>query len=229
MGEMRNSGTPDRTGCFFLLPKHIPCWCSSPHFLWGCLRGPQITLVDDRECPVGRDGQGDASLTPPTPVDLELEWVLGKMPQKVWGWGGMCFLWPSRRTGFPLPVFVTCAQPSQVLLFGHSSVTGVLPPEGAPCAAASGPAPGSERAPGSRTRSKAACCGQQALPHQQGPPGTWPSALFPVLHPGPPLHWGVLGFGNEGAGECDILNSLLFLLPTFCMRLLVLQGVASPL
>ncbi|XP_050018574.1 phosphoribosylformylglycinamidine synthase [Alexandromys fortis] len=42
----------------------------------------RITLVDDRECPVGKDGQGDASLTPPTPVDLELDWVLGKMPQK---------------------------------------------------------------------------------------------------------------------------------------------------
>ncbi|XP_027282873.1 phosphoribosylformylglycinamidine synthase [Cricetulus griseus] len=43
----------------------------------------RITLVDDRECPVGKSGQGDASLTPPpTPVDLELDWVLGKMPQK---------------------------------------------------------------------------------------------------------------------------------------------------
>ncbi|XP_057632351.1 phosphoribosylformylglycinamidine synthase isoform X1 [Chionomys nivalis] len=42
----------------------------------------RITLVDDRECPVGKNGQGDASLTPPTPVDLELDWVLGKMPQK---------------------------------------------------------------------------------------------------------------------------------------------------
>lgn len=48
--------------------------------------------MDDRGCPVGKDGQGDASLTPPTPVDLELDWVLGKMPQKVWGrGGGMCF------------------------------------------------------------------------------------------------------------------------------------------
>ncbi|XP_006151807.1 phosphoribosylformylglycinamidine synthase [Tupaia chinensis] len=43
----------------------------------------RIVLVDDRECPVGRNGQGDAPLTPPpTPVDLELDWVLGKMPQK---------------------------------------------------------------------------------------------------------------------------------------------------
>ncbi|KAL4687474.1 hypothetical protein H8959_019602 [Pygathrix nigripes] len=43
----------------------------------------RIVLVDDRECPVGRNGQGDAPPTPPpTPVDLELEWVLGKMPRK---------------------------------------------------------------------------------------------------------------------------------------------------
>lgn len=40
-------------------------------------------LVDDRECLVGKSGQGDAPLTPPTPVDLDLDWVLGKMPQKV--------------------------------------------------------------------------------------------------------------------------------------------------
>ncbi|XP_055450276.1 phosphoribosylformylglycinamidine synthase [Psammomys obesus] len=43
----------------------------------------RIMLVDDRECPVGKSGQGDAPLTPPpTPVDLDLDWVLGKMPQK---------------------------------------------------------------------------------------------------------------------------------------------------
>lgn len=43
----------------------------------------RIVLVDDRECAVGRNGQGDGPLTPPpTPVDLELEWVLGKMPRK---------------------------------------------------------------------------------------------------------------------------------------------------
>uniref|UniRef100_A0A2K5P2Y6 Phosphoribosylformylglycinamidine synthase n=1 Tax=Cercocebus atys TaxID=9531 RepID=A0A2K5P2Y6_CERAT len=43
----------------------------------------RIVLVDDRECPVRRNGQGDAPPTPPpTPVDLELEWVLGKMPRK---------------------------------------------------------------------------------------------------------------------------------------------------
>ncbi|KAM9208139.1 phosphoribosylformylglycinamidine synthase isoform 1-T1 [Dugong dugon] len=43
----------------------------------------RIVLVDDRECPVGKSGQGDIpSMPPPTPVDLELEWVLGKMPQK---------------------------------------------------------------------------------------------------------------------------------------------------
>ena len=42
----------------------------------------RIVLVDDRECLVGKTGQGDAPLTPPTPVDLDLDWVLGKMPQK---------------------------------------------------------------------------------------------------------------------------------------------------
>ncbi|XP_004684670.2 PREDICTED: phosphoribosylformylglycinamidine synthase isoform X1 [Condylura cristata] len=43
----------------------------------------RIVLVDDRECPVGRNGQGDApSGSPPTPVNLELDWVLGKMPRK---------------------------------------------------------------------------------------------------------------------------------------------------
>lgn len=43
----------------------------------------RIVLVDDRERPVGRNGSGDAPLAPPpTPVDLELDWVLGKMPQK---------------------------------------------------------------------------------------------------------------------------------------------------
>nr|XP_055162508.1 phosphoribosylformylglycinamidine synthase isoform X2 [Nyctereutes procyonoides] len=43
----------------------------------------RIVLVDDREYPVGRNGHEDASLSsPPTPVDLELDWVLGKMPQK---------------------------------------------------------------------------------------------------------------------------------------------------
>ncbi|XP_049622311.1 phosphoribosylformylglycinamidine synthase [Suncus etruscus] len=43
----------------------------------------RIVLVDDRECPVERNGSGDARMASlPTPVDLELEWVLGKMPRK---------------------------------------------------------------------------------------------------------------------------------------------------
>ncbi|XP_053426562.1 phosphoribosylformylglycinamidine synthase isoform X2 [Nycticebus coucang] len=43
----------------------------------------RIVLVDDRECPVERNGQGDVPPSPPpTPVDLELDWVLGKMPRK---------------------------------------------------------------------------------------------------------------------------------------------------
>ncbi|KAF0872648.1 PUR4 synthase, partial [Crocuta crocuta] len=41
----------------------------------------RIVLVDDRDHPVGRNGEGDAP-SPPTPVDLELDWVLGKMPRK---------------------------------------------------------------------------------------------------------------------------------------------------
>ncbi|EHB04518.1 Phosphoribosylformylglycinamidine synthase [Heterocephalus glaber] len=43
----------------------------------------RIVLVDDRESPVGVNDQGDApTAPPPTPVDLELDWVLGKMPRK---------------------------------------------------------------------------------------------------------------------------------------------------
>lgn len=42
----------------------------------------RIVLVDDRECLMRKSGQGDAPPTPPTPVDLDLDWVLGKMPQK---------------------------------------------------------------------------------------------------------------------------------------------------
>ncbi|KAB0401761.1 hypothetical protein E2I00_019974, partial [Balaenoptera physalus] len=53
----------------------------------------RIVLVDDRECPMGRDGQGDAPPTPPpTPVDLDLDWVLGKMPRK--GEPGLPRPWP---------------------------------------------------------------------------------------------------------------------------------------
>lgn len=41
-------------------------------------------LVDDREWPTGTAGQEDVPPTPPpTPVDLDLDWVLGKMPRKV--------------------------------------------------------------------------------------------------------------------------------------------------
>lgn len=52
-------------------------------FFGGCPWGLQIVLVDDRECLIGKSGRGDVPLTPPTPVDLDLDWVLGKMPQKV--------------------------------------------------------------------------------------------------------------------------------------------------
>lgn len=68
------------------------------HSLWH--HGLQIVLVDDRRCPVGRNGQGDARVMPnatpaTTPVDLELDWVLGKMPRKACGVGG--------RLSFPSP------------------------------------------------------------------------------------------------------------------------------
>ncbi|XP_023369825.1 phosphoribosylformylglycinamidine synthase isoform X2 [Otolemur garnettii] len=43
----------------------------------------RIVLVDDRGCTVERNGQGNVPPSPPpTPVDLELDWVLGKMPRK---------------------------------------------------------------------------------------------------------------------------------------------------
>ena len=60
---------------------------------------------------MGRNGQGDAPLMPnPTPVDLELDWVLGKMPQKVHGVGAGGGCW-DRRLCFPLswPIYPTCA------------------------------------------------------------------------------------------------------------------------
>lgn len=83
--ELPPSQKPDRVGTFFFLfSRHIPASINIFIFFGGCPWGPQIVLVDDRECLVGKNGQGDAPLTPPTPVDLDLEWVLGKMPQKVW-------------------------------------------------------------------------------------------------------------------------------------------------
>lgn len=59
-------------------------------------------------------------------------------------------------------------------------VIGVLPPEELSLAAASAPAPGAECAPGTRAGSEAACCGQQAIPHQQGPPCTPALPLGPL-------------------------------------------------
>uniref|UniRef100_A0A8I5YKP9 Phosphoribosylformylglycinamidine synthase n=1 Tax=Pongo abelii TaxID=9601 RepID=A0A8I5YKP9_PONAB len=63
---------------------HVSARERCPACFVGTITGDRrIVLVDDRECPVGRNGQGDAPPTPPpTPVDLELEWVLGKMPRK---------------------------------------------------------------------------------------------------------------------------------------------------
>lgn len=70
-------------GHFFCSLGTFPISVEGFIFFGGCPWGPQIVLVDDRECLVGKNGQGDAPLTPPTPVDLDLDWVLGKMPQKV--------------------------------------------------------------------------------------------------------------------------------------------------
>ncbi|MBZ3888399.1 Phosphoribosylformylglycinamidine synthase [Sciurus carolinensis] len=63
---------------------HVSARERCPACFVGTITGDKrIVLVDDRECPVGRHGQGDAPpAPPPTPVDLELDWVLGKMPQK---------------------------------------------------------------------------------------------------------------------------------------------------
>uniref|UniRef100_A0A2K5E6T0 phosphoribosylformylglycinamidine synthase n=1 Tax=Aotus nancymaae TaxID=37293 RepID=A0A2K5E6T0_AOTNA len=63
---------------------HVSARERCPACFVGTITGDRrIVLIDDRECPVGRNGQGDAPQTsPPTPVDLELEWVLGKMPRK---------------------------------------------------------------------------------------------------------------------------------------------------
>lgn len=165
-------------------------------------------LVDDREYPVGRNGQGDAPPTPlPTPVDLELDWVLGKMPRKVRGGGkGGCV------SSFPGPftlVVLHCRVLSP-LAGAHTAITicvaGVLPQEECPHAAASGLAPGAERGPGPREGSEAAFCGQQALPHQQGPPSSLALPLRP-LHP--PLSlptltshsWGLLWGSTKLRGE----------------------------
>lgn len=60
---------------------------------------------------MGRNGQGDAPPTPPpTPVDLELDWVLGKMPRKVCGVGGEAGFLPSLPQLFrqPLTLQVLC-------------------------------------------------------------------------------------------------------------------------
>lgn len=85
-----------------------------------------------------------------------------------------------------------------------SSISGVLPPEETPCAAAFGFAPRTECATGSEPGPKAACCGQQTLPHQQGHPCT-PLGCFSLLHCSLSFilalsHWGFLGSGNEGVG-----------------------------
>ena len=42
--------------------------------------GGQVVLVDDLEAPVEEGGSHEGL---PTPVNLKLEWVLGRMPRKV--------------------------------------------------------------------------------------------------------------------------------------------------
>lgn len=125
------------------------------------------------------------------------------LPQPLWTWtwtgcwerclgryvgpGGVALCLPSLPCMGALPpacpALPGCSHPIAVC------IAGVLPPEESPCAAASGLAPRAKRAPGSRAGSQAARCGQQALPHQQGPPCTpavppQPSAPSPLLtHP----------------------------------------------
>lgn len=126
----------------------------------------------------------------------------------VGGKAGSSLLWPSSSD----TLYPGCAQSpeSPALPWPHILITicvaGVLPPEESPGAAASGLAPGAERAPGSGAGPEAACRGQQALPHQQGPPCTpalppQPSAPFPLLtYPWPPALGDCCG-GSPGPRE----------------------------
>lgn len=86
----------------------------------------------------------------------------------MWGWGDGFLLWSAPHHPLPHMHFVTCVLglPQVFTLPVAICVAGVLPPEEAPCAAASGLAPRAERAPGSGEGSEAPRCGQQALPHQ---------------------------------------------------------------
>lgn len=165
--ELPQEARQDRVGTFFpaLWAHSLPVFKVSFFFFFrGCPWGPQIVLVDDRECLVGKSGQGDAPH--PTPVNLDLDWVLGKMPQKVCEPGKGCILqWPFWHTDVPLPLFVTSVPCPSRCLHLASSISGVLPPEKTPCAAAFGFAPRAECAAGSGPGPQAACCGQQTLPH----------------------------------------------------------------
>lgn len=110
------------------------------------------------------------------------------MPRKVrvGGWEGGWSPFPT--PALQAPPLPTCAF-SPVCPGAHTPaafcVLGVLPAAESPRAAASGLAPGAECAPGSGARPEAACCGQQAIPHQQGFPA-------PLLCPSSPVPFPLL-------------------------------------
>ena len=74
-------------GCSYGVPMGF-LWGRIPYgvpmeSLWGHCGVPfgvQVVLVDDLEAPVEEGGSHEGL---PTPVNLKLEWVLGRMPRKV--------------------------------------------------------------------------------------------------------------------------------------------------
>ena len=62
-------------GVFFRVPFGVPFGVTV-----GVPFGVQVVLVDDLEAPVEEGGSHEGL---PTPVNLKLEWVLGRMPRKV--------------------------------------------------------------------------------------------------------------------------------------------------
>ena len=109
------------------------------------------------------------------------------MPRSVGGgWGGGLGWSPFPTPALRTPPLPTCAF-SPVCPGAHTPaafcILGVLPAAESPRAASSGLAPGAECAPGSGARPEAACCGQQAIPHQQGFPAPLLCPSFPAPFP----------------------------------------------
>ena len=142
-----------------------------------------------------------------------------RCPGRYVGGGRFLPLWPSPSDHrLPYTCFVTCvpsASPGAHTTVA-TCVAGVLPPEESPRAAAPGLAPRAERAPGPGTGLQAACGGQQALPHQQGPPRTLLRPLSPLRPslclpspgdgcgspPGPRGTWQGQGSYPDGLSPC---------------------------